>query len=64
MERGVEKWLDPAAKTLKAEKDARHTELVVQIGFCARFDLDDLEAETIRFFVDDEEAISDPFADT
>lgn len=62
-ERGVEKWLDPDAKTLSAAPNAQHTDLAVQIGFAARFDLDELEAETIRFFVDDEATLSDPFAD-
>lgn len=62
-ERGVEKWLDPAAKTLSAVADGQHTDLAVQIGFAARFDLDELEAETIRFFVDDEATLADPFAE-
>lgn len=62
-ERGVEKWFDPQAKTLSGEPDARHTELAVQIGFAARFDLDELDAETVRFFVDDEATLADPFAE-
>jgi putative ATP-dependent endonuclease of OLD family len=62
-DRGVEKWFDPSAKTLTAEPDARHKDLAVQIGFAARFDLDELEAETIRFFVDDEATLGDPFAE-
>lgn len=62
-ERGVEKWFDPTAKTLSAASDAQHTELAVQIGFAARFDLDELEAETLRFFVDDEATLGDPFAE-
>ncbi len=62
-ERGVEKWFDPNAKTLSATPDARHTDLAVQIGFAARFDLDELEAEGIRFFVDDEATLGDPFAE-
>jgi putative ATP-dependent endonuclease of the OLD family len=62
-ERGVEKWYDPNAKTLSASPDAQHIELAVQIGFAARFDLDELEAETIRFFVDDEATLGDPFAE-
>jgi putative ATP-dependent endonuclease of the OLD family len=62
-ERGVEKWFDPAAKTLSAAPDAQHTELAVQIGFAARFDLEGLEAETLRFFVDDEVTLGDPFAE-
>lgn len=63
LERGVEKWLDPNARTLSAAPDAQHTDLAVQIGFAARFDLDELEAETIRFFVDDEATLGDPFAE-
>jgi len=63
LDRGVEKWLDPNARTLRATPDARHTELAVQIGFGARFDHDELEAETVRFFVDDEETLGDPFAE-
>jgi len=62
-ERGVEKWFSPVAKTLSATPDALHTDLAVQIGFAARFDLDELEAETIRFFVDDEATLGDPFAE-
>ena len=62
-ERGVEKWYDATAKTLSAAPDAQHTDLAVQIGFAARFDLDELEAETIRFFVDDEATLGDPFAE-
>ncbi len=62
-ERGVEKWFDPKAKTLNAAPDAQHTDLAVQIGFAARFDLDELEAETLRFFVDDEATLGDPFAE-
>jgi energy-coupling factor transporter ATP-binding protein EcfA2 len=62
-ERGVEKWYDPNSKTLCAAPDAQHTDLAIQIGFAARFDLDELEAETIRFFVDDEATLGDPFAE-
>jgi putative ATP-dependent endonuclease of OLD family len=63
LDRGVEKWLDPSTKTLSAEQNAEHTKLAVQIGFSARFDLDELETETVRFFVDDEETLGDPFAE-
>jgi putative ATP-dependent endonuclease of the OLD family len=62
-ERGVEKWYAPDSKTLSAAPDEQHTELAVLIGFAARFDLDELEAETIRFFVDDEATLGDPFAE-
>lgn len=62
-DRGVEKWLDPRSKTLSHSADAQHTDLAVQIGFAARFDLEDLQAETLRFFVDDEATLGDPFAE-
>ena len=62
-ERGIEKWFDPDTKALSAAPDAQHTDLAVQIGFAARFDLDELEAETIRFFVNDEATLGDPFAE-
>ncbi len=63
LDHGVEKWLDPNVKTLRAVPDAQHTELAVQIGIAARFDLDEIEAETVRFFVDDEDSLGDPFAE-
>jgi energy-coupling factor transporter ATP-binding protein EcfA2 len=63
LDRGVEKWLDPSQKTLSAVADAQHTQLAVQLGFAARFDSDELEAETVRFFVDDEDTLGDPFAE-
>lgn len=62
-ERGVEKWYDPKGKTLSASQDEAHAQLAVQVGFAARFDLDELEAETVRFFVDDEATLGDPFAE-
>jgi energy-coupling factor transporter ATP-binding protein EcfA2 len=62
LDRGVEKWLDPSTKTISAQQNAQHKDLAVQIGFAARFDLDGLEAETIRFFVDDENTLGDPFS--
>lgn len=62
-DRGVEKWIDPNAKTLLPRPDAKHTDLAVQIGFAARFDIDELETEIVRFFVDDEATLGDPFAE-
>ena len=58
---GVEKWLNPSTGSLAASADDQHTELSVQIAFSARFDLQELEAETVRFFVDDEATLGDPF---
>lgn len=61
--RGVEKWLNPNTGVLSGAADEHHTKLCVQIAFAARFDLEELEAETIRFFVDDEDALGDPFGE-
>ena len=59
---GTEKWLDPETNELHATHgEAR--QLAVQIGFAARFDLEELEAVTIRFFVDDEATVGDPFSE-
>lgn len=58
---GVEKWLNPVTGDLAASEDEEHTALSVQIAFAARFDLQELEAETVRFFVDDEATLGDPF---
>lgn len=58
---GVEKWLNPSTDCLVASADEHHTELSVQIAFAARFELQELEAETVRFFVDDEATLGDPF---
>jgi hypothetical protein len=35
----------------------------MQIGFAARFDLDELDVETLRFLVDDEATLGDPLAE-
>src|ERR1035438_1263319 len=63
LDRGVEKWLDPTNRTVSAQQNAQHSDLAVQIGFAARFGLDGLEAETVRFFVDDEKTLGDPFSE-
>jgi energy-coupling factor transporter ATP-binding protein EcfA2 len=61
-DRGVEKWLDPSTGQLYATKDKDDWLLAVRIGCAARFDIHDLEAEIMRFFVDDDE-FGDPFAE-
>jgi putative ATP-dependent endonuclease of the OLD family len=60
--RGTDKWIDPESGELSAKAGKADWKLAVQVGFAARFDLQDLEAETVRFFVDDEATIGDPFA--
>jgi putative ATP-dependent endonuclease of OLD family len=61
--RGVEKWLDTESGELHSSRSDPTWSLAVQVGFAARFDLEDLEADTIRFFVDDEGALGDPFSE-
>jgi putative ATP-dependent endonuclease of OLD family len=60
--RAVEKWYDANTGMLHAEKTAAHESLALQIGFCARFDHETLEVETIRYF-HDSDAKGDPFDD-
>jgi putative ATP-dependent endonuclease of the OLD family len=61
-DRGVEKWLNPSTGKLHATKDQDDWLLAVRIGCAARFDIDDLEAEILRFFVDDDD-FGDPFGE-
>ena len=63
MDAGVDKWLDPTTGVLHPTLDDPSWKLAVQIGFAARFDIEELEAETVRFFVDDETTIDDPFSE-
>jgi putative ATP-dependent endonuclease of the OLD family len=60
---GVDKWLDPVTNDLHATRENASWRLAVQIGFAARFDCDELEPYTIRFFVDEEQDLGDPFAE-
>lgn len=58
MGRGVPKWLaQDGAEHPSAGHDRR---LVVNVGFSARFDRDELEVDTVRYFHDDDDAM-DPF---
>ena len=63
MDAGVDKWLDSVTGVLHEAPDDPSWRLSVQIGFAARFDLEELEAETSRFFVDDEATLGDPFSE-
>lgn len=60
-DRGVEKWLDSSTGEVGARRTSTNTALAVQIGFAARFNVDTLEVETARFFVDDDHDLGDPF---
>ncbi|MGA3143465.1 MAG: AAA family ATPase [Verrucomicrobiota bacterium] len=59
-ERAVPKWLGKDGKEY-AEAGADR-KLCANVGFCARFDRDELEVVSVRYFHDDDDAI-DPFND-
>ena len=53
-------WWDDSKQTVEHGEGAGRT-LAMQIGFAARFDEDDLEVETLRYFVDGEgDAFEEP----
>jgi putative ATP-dependent endonuclease of the OLD family len=59
IDRGIPKWINGENNlhsTINNEKD----QLCVQVGFFARFDVEELSVETVRCFVDDQDGI-DPF---
>ena len=60
-DRGVAKWFNPATSTVHALRDDDTWQLAVQLGLGARFNVDTLEVEIVRFFVDDEATVGDPF---
>jgi len=59
-DRAVVKWWDARESSVKSRRSPQAAELCVQIGFAARFDLESLEVEQIRYFHDDDEFV-DPF---
>lgn len=60
--RAVEKFWDASDKKARPERTTGNEALCVEIGFCARFDHDELTVEQLRYFHDDDEA-GDPFDD-
>jgi hypothetical protein len=58
--RGVPKWWNPKTQQTEPQASADATTLCVQIGFGARFDLEELSVEQIRYFHDDDDVL-DPF---
>jgi putative ATP-dependent endonuclease of OLD family len=58
--RAVPKWLDPDGQEHAAAGPGRT--LCANVGYCARFDRDELEVVSLRYFHDDDDAI-DPFVD-
>ena len=60
--RAVPKWWNPGTDTAEPEHSDHAEELCAQIAFAARFDLEELYVETLRYFHDDD-SIEDPFLD-
>ncbi len=60
--RAVPKWWSPETETAEPEPRDSGDELCAQVGFVARFDLEELRVDTLRYFHDDH-SIIDPFRD-
>lgn len=60
--RAVPKWWNSVAGKIEPESGPGAETLCTQIAFAARFDLEDLAVESLRYFHDDEE-VEDPFLD-
>ena len=60
-DRGVPKWLDLSTGTLHPSRTEDTWKLAIQLGLGARFNVDTLEVEIVRFFVDDDADVGDPF---
>ena len=58
--RAIHKWWNPDTGKAEPEPDRENSELCAQIAFAARFDLEELLVEQIRYFHDDN-SIDDPF---
>jgi hypothetical protein len=57
--RAVPKWWNSSSGTLQPQS-TNGAELCAQVGFAARFDLEQLAVETLRYFHDDDD-VHDPF---
>ena len=60
--RAVPKWWNSSTSQIEPELGDHAETLCAQIAFAARFDLEDLVVESIRYFHDDDE-VEDPFLD-
>ncbi len=58
---GVPAWFNLTTKRIDYGEKPEGSVLAVEIGYCARFDKEELEFETLRYFLNSE---SDPFEDT
>ena len=60
--RAVPKWWNSSTGQMEPAPGDRAETLCAQVGFAARFDLEDLMVESIRYFHDDDD-VEDPFLD-
>ena len=60
--RAVPKWWNSSTAQIEPEPGDHAETLCAQIAFAARFDLEDLMVESIRYFHDDDD-VEDPFLD-
>ena len=60
--RAVPKWWNSATSRAEPEQHTANQELCAEIGFSARFDLEELAVEQVRYFHDDDASV-DPFDD-
>jgi putative ATP-dependent endonuclease of OLD family len=60
--RAVPKWWNSSTGQSEPEPGEGATTLCAQLAFAARFDLEELAVESLRYFYDDEE-VQDPFLD-
>ena len=60
--RAVPKWWNSSTGEVEAERGDQSKILCAQVAFAARFDLEELAIESIRYFHDDDD-VEDPFLD-
>lgn len=60
--RAVPKWWNPSTGQIEPQPGDHAKTLCAEIAFAARFDLEDLQVHSIRYFHDDDE-VEDPFLD-
>ena len=60
--RAVPKWWNASTNQIEPEPDDHAQTLCAQVAFAARFDLEELVVESIRYFHDDDD-VEDPFLD-
>ncbi|MDE0662086.1 MAG: AAA family ATPase [Gammaproteobacteria bacterium] len=60
--RAVPKWWNSSKGTVEPQSSVHAETLCAQVAFAARFDLEELVVESIRYFHDDDE-VEDPFLD-